>query len=89
MGDKRREKNKLFREAILKLINRSEDEFKAHDASIREMIPVSDHYGTQVRIFDVFYQSDFQIPTQKIQPSHPNAVCDHEEQAYLYLQREC
>ena len=65
MGDKRREKNKLTREAVLKLINKSEDEFKTQGASIREMIPVFDHYGIQVRIFDVFINPIFKYQPQK------------------------
>ena len=55
MGDKKREKNKLTKEAILKIINKTEEDFKTKGASITDMAKVFEHFNLQVRIYDVFY----------------------------------
>ena len=39
MGEKRREKNRLTKDSMLKLMNKTEDEFKTNGASIRDMVP--------------------------------------------------
>ena len=54
MGDHRREKNKLTKESILQLINKTGDDFTTYGASIRDMIPVFDEYKIQVRIINEF-----------------------------------
>ena len=54
MGDKKREKNKLTRGAILKIINKTEEDFKTKGASITDMAKVFEHFNLQVRIYDVF-----------------------------------
>ena len=53
MGDKKREKNKLTRENILKLINKTEDDFTANGASLDDMTKVFEQYNIQVRVYDV------------------------------------
>ena len=54
MGDHKREKNKLTKEAILKIINKTEEDFKTKGASITDMTKVFEHFNLQVRIYDVF-----------------------------------
>ena len=54
MGDHKREKNKLTKEAILKIINKTEDDFKTKGASITDMAKVFEHFNLQVRIYDAF-----------------------------------
>ena len=54
MGDKKREKNKLTKETILKIINKTEEDFKTQGASITDMAKVFEHFNLQVRIYDVF-----------------------------------
>ena len=54
MGDKKREKNKLTKEAILKIINKTEEDFKTKGASITDMAKVFEHFNLQVRISDTF-----------------------------------
>ena len=51
MGEKRREKNRLTKESMSKLMNKTEEDFKTNGASIQDMVPVFEHYGIQVRIF--------------------------------------
>ena len=53
MGDHKREKNKLTKEAVLKIINKTED-FKTKGASITDMAKVFEHFNLQVRIYDAF-----------------------------------
>ena len=50
MGDHKREKNKLTKEAIAKIINKTEEDFKTKGASIAEMAKVFEHFNLQVRI---------------------------------------
>ena len=52
MGEKRREKNRLTKESMLKLMNKTEEDFKTNGASIQDMVPVFEHYGIQMRIFN-------------------------------------
>ena len=54
MGDHKREKNKLTKEAILKIINKTEEDFKTKGASITDMAKVFEHFNLHVRIYDVF-----------------------------------
>ena len=54
MGDHKREKNKLTRGAILKIINKTEDDFKTKGGSITDMAKVFEHFNLQVRIYDAF-----------------------------------
>ena len=54
MGDHKREKNKLTKEVILKIINKTEEDFKTKGASITDMAKVFEHFNLQVRIYDVF-----------------------------------
>ena len=51
MGDKKRKKNKLTRESILKLINKTKDDFTTNGASLDDMTKVFEHYRIQVRVF--------------------------------------
>ena len=53
MDDKKREKTKLTRESILKLINKTEDDFKANGASLDDVTKAFEHYRIQVRVYDV------------------------------------
>ena len=59
MGEKRREKNRLTKESMLKLMNKTEEDFKTNGASIQDMVPVFEHYGIQVRIFNSFIKPIF------------------------------
>ena len=54
MGDHKREKNKLTKEAILTIINKTEEYLKTKGASITDMTKVFEHFNLQVRIYDVF-----------------------------------
>ena len=54
MGDKKRGKNKLTKEAILKIVNETEEGFKTKGASITHMAKVFEYFNLQVRIYDVF-----------------------------------
>ena len=65
MDDKKREKNKLTRESILKLINTTEDDFKANGASLDDMTKVFEHYRIQVRVYDVFNNLVYQYDPEK------------------------
>ena len=65
MDDKKREKNKLTRESILKLINQTEDDFKANGASLDDMTKVFEHYRIQVRVYDVFNNLVYQYNPEK------------------------
>ena len=65
MDDKKREKNKLTRESILKLINKTEDDFKANGASLDDMTKVFEHYRIQVRVYDVFNNLVYQYNPEK------------------------
>ena len=59
MGDKKREKNKLTKENILKIIGKTEEDFKTKGASITDMTKVFEHYNMQVRIYDAFENLNF------------------------------
>ena len=50
MGEERREKNRLTKESMLKLMNETEEDFKTNGASIQDMVPVFEHYRIQARI---------------------------------------
>ena len=65
MGEKRREKNRLTQESMLKLMNKTEDDFKTNGASIQDMVPVFEHYGIQVRIFNSFIKPIFKYSPTK------------------------
>ena len=65
MGEKRREKNRLTKESMLKLMNKTEDDFKTDGASIQDMVPVFEHYGIQVRIFNSFIKPIFKYSPTK------------------------
>ena len=52
MGDKKREKNKLAKETILTIINKTEEEFNTKGASKTDMAKVFEHFNLQVRIYD-------------------------------------
>ena len=67
MGEKRREKNRLTKDSMLKLMNKTEDEFKTNGASIQDMVPVFEHCGIQVRIFNSFIK-----PILKYSPTKYN-----------------
>ena len=53
MGDHKRE-NKFTKEAILKIINKTEEDFKTKGASITDMAKVFEHFNLQVGIYDAF-----------------------------------
>ena len=66
MDDKKREKNKLTRESILKLVNKTEDDFKTNGASLDDMTKVFEHYRIQVKVYDVFNSLVYQYnPEQR------------------------
>ena len=65
MGDKKREKNKLTRESILKLRSKTEDDFTASSASLDDMTKVFEHYKIQVRVYDVFENLVYQYDPEK------------------------
>ena len=65
MGEKRREKNRLTKESMLKLMNKTEEDFKTNGASIQDMVPVFEHYGIQVRIFNSFIKPMFKYSPTK------------------------
>ena len=65
MDDKKREKNKLTRESILKLINKTEDDFKANGASLDDMTKVFEHYRIQIRVYDAFNNLVYQYNPEK------------------------
>ena len=54
MGDKRREKKQLTKEAILKIVNKTEEGFKTTGASITDMAKVFEDSYLQVRTYDAF-----------------------------------
>ena len=64
-GEKRREKNRLTKESMLKLMNKTEDDFKTHGASIQDMMPVFEHYGIQIRILNSFIKPIFKYSPTK------------------------
>ena len=64
-GEKRREKNRLTRKSILNLIGKSEEDFKASGASIKETVKVFEHYRIQVRIYNAFERLNFQYDPPK------------------------
>ena len=65
MGEKRREKNILTKESMLKLMDKTEDDFKTNGASIQDMVPVFEHYGIQVRILNSFIKPIFKYSPTK------------------------
>ena len=65
MGEKRREKNRLTEESMLKLMNKTEEDYKTNGASIQDMVPVFEHYGIQVRIFNSFIKPIFKYSPTK------------------------
>ena len=65
MGEKRREKNRLTKESMLKLMNKTEEDFKTNRASMQDMVPVFEHYGIQVRIFNSFIKPIFKYSPTK------------------------
>ena len=65
MGEKRREKNRLTKESMLKLMNKTEEDYKTNGASIQDMVPVFEHYGIQVRIFNSFIKPIFKYSPTK------------------------
>ena len=50
MDDKKREKNKFTRQSIVKLINKTEDDFVTTGASLDDMTKVFKNYRIQVRV---------------------------------------
>ena len=50
MGTRKREKNKLTKEAILKIMNKTEEDFKTKGASRTDMAKVFEHFNLPVRI---------------------------------------
>ena len=50
---------------MLKLMNKTEDDFKTNGASIQDMVPVFEHYGIQVRIFNSFIKPIFKYSPTK------------------------
>ena len=75
-GDKKREKNKLTRESILKPINKTEDDFTTNGASLDDMTRVFEHYKIQVRVYDVFENLVYHYDPET-RPSHTNTVCNN------------
>ena len=71
MGEKRREKNRLTKESMLKLMNKTEDDFKTNGASMQDMVPVFEHYGIQVRIFNSFINPIFKYTPTKYNHNIP------------------
>ena len=71
MGEKRREKNRLTKESMLKLMNKTEEDFNANGASIQDMVPVFEHYGIQVRIFNPFITPIFKYSPTKYNHQMP------------------
>ena len=71
MGEKRREKNRLTKESMLKLMNKTEEDFKTNGASIQDMVPVFEHYGIQVRIFNSFINPIFKYTPTKYNHNIP------------------
>ena len=65
MGEKRREKNRLTKESMQKLMNKTEEDYKTNGASIQDMVPVFEHYGIQVRIFNSFIKPIFKYSPTK------------------------
>ena len=65
MGEKRREKNRLTKESMLKLMNKTEEDFKTNGASIQDMVPVFENYSIQVRIFNSFIKPIFKYSPTK------------------------
>ena len=65
MGDKKREKNKLTRGAILKILNKKEEDFKTKGALITNMAKVFEHFNLQVRIYDVFDTLIYKRPNKE------------------------
>ena len=65
MGEKRREKNRLTKESMLKLGNKTQDDFKTNGASMQDMVRVFEHYGIQVRIFNSFIKPIFKYSPTK------------------------
>ena len=65
MGEERREKNRLTKENMLKIMNKTEEDFKTNGASIQDMVPVFEHYGIQVRIFNSFINPIFKYTPTK------------------------
>ena len=52
--DKKRDKNKFIKNAILKIIKKTEKDFKIKGASITDMAKECEHFNLQVRIYDIF-----------------------------------
>ena len=50
---------------MLKLMNKTEEDFKTNGASIQDMVPVFEHYGIQVRIFNSFANPIFKYTPTK------------------------
>ena len=65
MGEKRREKNRLTKESMLKLMNKTEEDYKTNGASIQDKVPVFERYGIQVRIFNSFIKPIFKYSPTK------------------------
>ena len=86
MGDKKRERNKLTKETILNIINKTEEDFKTKGASITDMAKVFEHFNLQVRIYDVFDTLIYKRDPIKKKSSHPSLICYSEEQSYLHSQ---
>ena len=50
---------------MLKLMTKTEEYFKTNGASIQDMVPVFEHYGIQVRIFNSFIKPIFKYSPTK------------------------
>ena len=60
MGDKKREKNKLTKSAIVNIIGKTEEDVKAKGASITDMAKAFEHFNLQVPwLISGSYQSLF------------------------------
>ena len=70
MGEKRRGK-KINRKNMLKLMNKTEDDFKTNGTSIRDMVPVFEHYGIEVRIFNSCINPIFKYSPTKYKHNIP------------------
>ena len=80
MNPKKWESKRMTREKVIKMIGKTEEEFKEHGASINDMMPVFEYFRFPVRIYSIvgqkIYTYDPEIKNKNI-PVFFGMVCDN------------
>ena len=73
---------------MLKLMSKTEDDFKTNGASTRDMVPVFEHYGIQVRILNSFINQLFKYSSTKYNHHIPTLHALVKKQPHLHSKRQ-